>query len=81
MNILFLTNRLPHPNVVGGHKLIYRRMKRLKDKGHKVGIIALTLKENKIFLTELRDKFDEVEIIIFKEKKIYQRIYQLKIQK
>lgn len=75
MNILFLTNRLPHPKVVGGHRLIYRRMKRLKDKGHKIGIIALTLKENKIFLSEIRDKFDEVEIIIFKEKKFFQRIY------
>ena len=75
MNILFLTNRLPHSNVVGGHRLIFRRMQRLKDKGHKIGLIALTLKENEIHSLNLKKNLDEIEIISFKEKKIYQRIY------
>ena len=75
MNILFLTNRLPHSNVVGGHRLIFRRMQRLKDKGHKIGLIALTLKENETHSLNLKKNLDEIEIISFKEKKIYQRIY------
>ena len=34
MKILFLTNRLPHAEVAGGHKLIYQRMQMLKKRKH-----------------------------------------------
>ena len=39
MKILFLTNRLPHADVVGGHRLIFQRMEQVK----KIGAIGLAL--------------------------------------
>ncbi|OUX37115.1 MAG: hypothetical protein CBE26_03935 [Kiritimatiellaceae bacterium TMED266] len=63
MKILFITNRLPHADVVGGHRLIYQRMEQLKACGHWVGLIALVMDENRQHLNTLQKQFDHVAAI------------------
>ncbi|RZO87704.1 MAG: hypothetical protein EVA58_02145, partial [Kiritimatiellaceae bacterium] len=63
MKILFITNRLPHADVVGGHRLIYQRMEQLKARGHWVGLIALVMEENRQHLNALQHQFDHVAAI------------------
>ena len=62
MKILFLTNRLPHADVVGGHRLIYQRMEQLK-----IAAIGLALPHwswMKIVNTsQLQSKFDFAEAV------------------
>lgn len=50
MKILFLTNKLPHAQVAGGHRIIYQRIRYLIEQGHQVGLITFTHgeKENQV---------------------------------
>ncbi|HMP90198.1 MAG TPA: glycosyltransferase [Kiritimatiellia bacterium] len=41
MKILFVTARVPHSSVAGGHALVYQRIKRLTARGHQIGLISL----------------------------------------
>jgi polysaccharide biosynthesis protein PslH len=40
MKILFLTNKLPHEKVAGGHRIIYERIRYLAERGHQVGLLS-----------------------------------------
>jgi len=40
MKILFLTNKLPHAEVAGGHRIIYQRIRHLFQQGHRVGLLS-----------------------------------------
>ncbi|NCC50707.1 MAG: glycosyltransferase [Spartobacteria bacterium] len=40
MRLLFLTSKLPHPQVAGGHVIVYQRIARLAQKGHEIGVLA-----------------------------------------
>jgi glycosyltransferase involved in cell wall biosynthesis len=40
MKILFLTNKLPHAEVAGGHRIIYQRIRYLAERGHQVGLLS-----------------------------------------
>ncbi len=41
MNILFLSSQVPHARSVGGHQIVYQRILRLMERGHRVGLAAL----------------------------------------
>lgn len=43
MRILFITARIPHAGVAGGHVLVYQRMKRLAANGHQIGLLTFAL--------------------------------------
>ena len=75
MKILFLTNRLPHADVVGGHRLIYQRMEQLKNRGHWVGIAALVMDENRQHLSQLQSKFDFAEAVPFQNPSFTRRLF------
>lgn len=75
MKILFLANRVPHSNVAGGHRLIYRRMVRLKEKGHFIGLAALSNKNDIKYINELKNSFDEIELILFKKPTFKKRLF------
>ena len=40
MKILFITARIPHAGIAGGHHLVYQRIKRLAVRGHQVGLVS-----------------------------------------
>jgi len=40
MKILFLTNKLPHSEVVGGNRIVYQRIRYLARKGNQIGLIS-----------------------------------------
>ncbi|HMP72720.1 MAG TPA: glycosyltransferase [Kiritimatiellia bacterium] len=40
MKILFLSPRVPHAGIAGGYLLVYQRMRRLLERGHRVGLMA-----------------------------------------
>ncbi len=63
MKVLFLANRLPHANVVGGHRLVYHRMRQLAANGHQIGLAAFVLQEDTHHIQGLRDEFFEVETV------------------
>jgi len=42
MKILFLTIKLPHSEVVGGHRIAYQRIRYLAQQGHQIGLISYT---------------------------------------
>ena len=41
MNILFLSSRVPHARSMGGHQIVYQRIRGLIRRGHRVGLAAL----------------------------------------
>ncbi|MEI6890923.1 MAG: glycosyltransferase [Pontiella sp.] len=67
MKILFLANRLPHPTVAGGHRVIYQRMRLLADRGHAVGLAAFVAPENTQHIQALSAEFHEVETVPLKK--------------
>ena len=74
MKILFLTNRLPHADVVGGHRLIYQRMEQLKNRGHWIGIAALVMDENRQHLAQLQSQFNFAEAIPYQNPPFTRRL-------
>jgi glycosyltransferase involved in cell wall biosynthesis len=54
MKILFLTNKLPHAEVAGGHRIIYQRIQYLTERGHQVGVISFIQDEKKERVDTLR---------------------------
>ncbi|NOU35914.1 MAG: glycosyltransferase [Kiritimatiellaceae bacterium] len=45
MKILFLTNKLPHAEVAGGHRIIYQRIRYLAEQGHQIGLLTFIQNE------------------------------------
>ncbi len=74
MKILFLANRLPHPNVAGGHRLIYQRMRQLIDLGHQVGLAAFVSPESEIHIDTLQRILFELETIPTRGRKVLVRM-------
>lgn len=75
MKILFLTNRLPHAEVAGGHKLIYQRMQMLKKRKHWIGLVSLTKEENLHHINQLQNEFDFIEAIPHAEPTFIRRVF------
>ena len=40
MKILFISRRLPHAGVTGGHVIVHQRVRRLAARGHEVSLAA-----------------------------------------
>jgi len=73
MKILFLCNKLPHPEVVGGHRIIYQRIQHLKNAGHQVGLVTFTTDESKEKYDSLRPFLMELETIPYPKRNIVRR--------
>ena len=74
MKILFLANRLPHPNVAGGHRLIYQRMRLLAGKGHAIGLATFVASENTAHVHELSESLHEVKTAPLKKQHLAVRL-------
>lgn len=53
MKILFLSNRLPHKNVAGGHRMVYHRIRQLALAGHQVGLASFVAPGQEVHIPSL----------------------------
>lgn len=64
MKILFITTRIPHAGIAGGHHLVYQRIKRLAARGHEIGLASFTQSgDPDPMSTDLRDALVECETL------------------
>jgi glycosyltransferase involved in cell wall biosynthesis len=75
MKILFLTNKLPHADVAGGHRIIYQRIRYLKEKGHQVGLLTFLQNETEEQIQSLRPMLTELRTIRHPERNVLVRAF------
>jgi glycosyltransferase involved in cell wall biosynthesis len=63
MKILFLTNKLPHAEVAGGHRIIHQRIRYLSDRGHQVGLLTFVHGETEAQIESLRPLLKEIHTL------------------
>jgi len=63
MKILFLCNKLPHPEVAGGHRIIYQRIRHLAKAGHQVSLLTFVTHETEEQYKSLQPFLKELETI------------------
>ncbi|MBN1269538.1 MAG: glycosyltransferase [Kiritimatiellae bacterium] len=63
MRVLFLSDRLPHAAVAGGHMIIYQRISRLARRGHEVGLAAFCPPEDRPKAAALKSRLFELELL------------------
>ncbi|MEI8205431.1 MAG: glycosyltransferase [Kiritimatiellales bacterium] len=75
MKILFLTNKLPHAEVAGGHRIIYQRIRHLAERGHQVGLLTFIQDEKKEELDSLRPLLCGLHTLPHPERNIFIRAF------
>ncbi len=63
MKILIISTRLPHARVFSGHFIVYQRVKRLAERGHRVGLVVFAKPEEEEHVGELKPWVHELEIV------------------
>jgi len=63
MKILVLSPRLPHAQVVGGHGIVYQRVRRLAGQGHEIGLAVFAQPDDAAHLPEWKDLLREMVIV------------------
>ena len=61
MKILFLSTRLPHAAVTGGHVIVRERIKRLAARGHQIGLACFTEGDDLQHAGEFKSNLIELE--------------------
>jgi glycosyltransferase involved in cell wall biosynthesis len=75
MKILFLTNKLPHAEVAGGHRIVYQRIRYLSEQGHRVGLLTFIQNEKKEELDSLRPLLVGLHTLPHPERNIFVRAF------
>jgi glycosyltransferase involved in cell wall biosynthesis len=75
MKILFLTNKLPHAEVAGGHRLIYERIRYLSEQGHQIGLLSFVGNEKKEQFDSLSPFLNELHTISQPRRNIFIRAF------
>lgn len=75
MKILFITNKLPYDEVVGGHRIIYHRIRYLAEHGHSVGLISFVREETEEQIRSLKPLLKELYTIPFPHRNIFVRAF------
>ena len=75
MKILFLTNKMPHAEVAGGHRIIYQRIRYLSERGHKVGLLSFIQDEKKEEIDSLRPFLIGLHTVPYPERNIFVRAF------
>lgn len=73
MKVLFLANRLPHEGVAGGHRLIYRRMRRLAERGHEVGLASFFRPEDSDAIASLESVLADLRTVPVRRRTVLER--------
>ena len=63
MKILFLSRRIPHRGVTGGHVIVYQRIRRLAARGHEIGLITFGTDDERYLADELRPLLTDLVIL------------------
>ncbi|OQW97146.1 MAG: hypothetical protein BWK77_02555 [Verrucomicrobia bacterium A1] len=63
MKILFISIRLPHARIVSGHLIVYQRIRRLAERGHRVGLAVFAQEDDAEHVAGIRDALCELEIV------------------
>lgn len=74
MRILFLSHRLPHSEVAGGHRLVYERIKYLTERGHEVGLASFVDQRDHSFVASLKEILFEMHTQQSPSRHRYRRI-------
>ncbi len=61
MRILFLCNKLPHPEVAGGHRIIYQRIRHLVKAGHQVSLLTFVTDETEEKYQSIQPFLEELQ--------------------
>lgn len=75
MKILFLTNKLPHAEVAGGHRIIYQRIRYLAGQGHQVGLLTFDHSRKKEQIESLMPLLTELHILQHPVRNICTRVF------
>lgn len=75
MKILFLTNKLPHADVVGGHRIIYQRIRYLFERGYQVGVLTFLQDETKEQVDSLRPLLSELHTLPHPRRNLFLRTF------
>ncbi len=75
MKILFLTNKLPHAEVAGGHRIIYQRIRYLAEQGHHVGLLSFIQNETTEQLVSLKPLLKELHTLQHPRRNILLRVF------
>jgi len=75
MKILFLCNKLPHSEVVGGHRIIYQRIRHLAKAGYKVGLLTFVTHETPEQYHSIQPLLTEIKTIPHPDRNIAVRIF------
>ncbi len=73
MKILFLTNKLPHAEVAGGHRLIYQRIRYLSERGHRIGLLTFVQGETAAQIESLKPLLTELHTLPHPRRNIFIR--------
>ena len=65
MKILFLCNKLPYAEVIGGQRIIYNRIRYLKNRGHQVGLLTFIREETPAQIASLSPTLTALHTIPF----------------
>jgi glycosyltransferase involved in cell wall biosynthesis len=63
MKILFLSRRIPHHAVTGGHVIVYQRIRRLAARGHQVGLVAFGDDDERPLAGELKPLLSDLDLL------------------
>lgn len=63
MKILFLSTRLPHEGITGGHVIVYQRILRLARRGHEVGLAVFGSEDDAEYVEPMMPMLRELEIV------------------
>jgi glycosyltransferase involved in cell wall biosynthesis len=75
MKILFLTNKLPHAEVAGGHRIIYQRIRHLTEQGYQIGLLTFTHRETEEQIDSLRPILKELHTLPHPTRNIFIRAF------
>lgn len=75
MKILFLTNKLPHADVAGGHRIIYQRIRYLAEQGHQIGLLTFIRNETAAQIDSLKPLLKEIHTLHHPQRNILIRAF------
>ena len=75
MKILFLTIKLPHSEVVGGHRIVYQRIRYLAQKGHQIGVVSYTSEATPEQVQSLKPYLSDLHTLPLPRRKILTRAF------
>ena len=75
MKILFLSLKFPHSEVAGGYRIIYQRIRYLKEAGHQIGLVSFFDNEKESEIDSVHSLVDGLHLVPAPRRGIWKRIF------